>query len=122
MKHAKDKLFSAARWLVVLTASFVVLAGNVFAEKPAAPSKPCTESCAATCPCCVSKPAQSNAPTPLAPSSSTRTTVAKDFQLIPLLNALLAPECNSTPVIAYHSSITSHVSVPIFVRHCTFLI
>ena len=111
-----------ARWLVVLAACFVVSAGNVFASAPAKAKSSCDASCARRCLCCISKSAPVHS-VPLAPASSTRTAVAKDFQLVPLITALLAPQQEIAPAVpsqffAAHFS----PSIPVFVRHCTFLI
>ena len=112
-----------ARWLIVLTISLNVLPGKVFAEKPVAAGKACSASCAARCPCCISKAPAPNPPAPLAPTSSPRTVIAKDFQLPSLLNALLLKENEAAAFVpsdcpAGHFS----VSIPVFVRHCSFLI
>jgi hypothetical protein len=121
MNHAKTTLVLAARWLIVLTISLVVLGGNVFAS-PASPKvSKCEASCAAKCPCCV-KAADSKAPAPVAPAPSARALV-KDFQLFSIVHALLAPEeaassSVSPRLVAPHFSASS----PLFLRHCAFLI
>lgn len=121
MKHAKTAVLLTARWLVVLAATLVMAAGNVFAESIApSPEARCTEACAAQCPCCVRAP-QSSTPAPLAPNTSTRT--SGDFQLVPLVNVLLPLDrCDFTVLPSIWSAPDSAASIPIFVRHCTFLI
>ena len=112
-----------ARWLVVMAASLVVSSGSVFASAPTQAKSNCNASCAKRCPCCISKSAPANSSAPLAPASSTRTVVAKDFQLVPLLVSLLAPErAISSPAPSHFSAPHFSASVPVFVRHCTFLI
>lgn len=113
----------AARWLIVLTISLMVLPGHALAEKPVAAKNSCGASCAGRCPCCISKAPVSNPPAPLAPTSSTRTVVAKDFQLPALLNALLCKEREPEVLIPTHSSVPHFpVLIPLFARHCSFLV
>jgi hypothetical protein len=123
MKSMKKLMTLTARWLAVLALSFFVLSGPSLAAKPVVAKKACDTSCAARCPCCISKTPASNQPAPLAPSSSPRTVIAKDFQLASLLNALLLKERQGEVLLpsefsAPHFSVTT----PLFVRHCTFLI
>ena len=122
MNRATKTTMLAARWLVVITAIFVVVSGSVFAEKRAPSSEiRCDAACAARCPCCVSKPVQSD-PVPLAPAS-TRTTVVKDFQLAPLLYTLLTTESQGTTAVSDRTSFPHFsTSAPLFLRHCAFLI
>ena len=112
-----------ARWLVVLAASLVVSSGSLFASAPAKTKSPCDASCAKRCPCCVSKSTPASNPAPLAPSSSTRTVVAKDFQLVPLFTSLLAIDRESVTLVPSRLSASNlPAPVPVFVRHCSFLI
>jgi hypothetical protein len=110
----------AARWLVVLAISLVVLCGNVFASQAKPTTSKCEASCAAKCPCCV-KAADSKAPTPIAPTSARA--ILKDFQLFSIVQILFAPEgiANGSffarPVVPRFSA-----SSPLFLRHCAFLI
>jgi hypothetical protein len=122
MNATMTKMLMAARWLVVLTTGALVLAGNTFSARSATPHSKCEESCAAQCPCCVeSSPTESRAP--LAPSSSTRSVIAKDFQLVSIFAALLAPQRELTGAILPQFR-TQHFPAPtsVFLRHCTFLI
>jgi hypothetical protein len=122
MNRAKTTLLLMARWLVVLTASLIVSAGNVSASAPAQTKSSCAESCAQRCPCCITKSAPVDS-APLAPTPSTRTAVAKDFQLAALCNALLLKEREGEVLVPSHFSAGhSFASLPLFVRHCTFLI
>jgi hypothetical protein len=130
MSHAKRVVASGARWLVVLTTSLLVLAGSVFARQPATPKNACgvgettgcAISCGTHCSCCVSKTPQPNSPAPIAPASSTRT-IAKDFQLVPLLGTGFASDRELMPAVRSHFLLPHFApSAPIFVRHCTFLI
>ena len=123
MKQAKTTMMLMARWLVVLAASLVVSSGNAFASAPTKAKSSCDASCTKRCPCCISKSAPVNSSAPLAPVSSTRTSVAKDLQLTPLLAAWFAAAPTTASLVpsqlaAPHFS----VSLPVFVRHCTFLI
>jgi hypothetical protein len=123
MNDLKTILGGASRGLAVLAACLGVLTGNLFAGKPAAAPARCTASCAAQCPCCVSTPAPSPSPAPLAPASSNRT-VVKDFQLVPLLKELGAPAAcpPAATTVSPRTALTFSPAVPVFVRHCTFLI
>jgi hypothetical protein len=121
MNATITRMLMAARWLVVLTTGALVLAGNTFSAQPAMPRSKCEASCAAQCPCCVeSSPTESR---PLAPASSTRPVIAKDFQLVSIFAALLAPQRELTGAILPEFR-TQHFSAPtrVFLRHCTFLI
>lgn len=117
-------ILRAARWLVVLAVALFVSSGSIFASAPAESVKSaCTESCAKRCPCCISKsdPVESSAP--LAPTPSTRTTAAKDFQLVSSSHALLLNEFElAAKVPSQTSAPYFSVSLPIFVRYCAFLI
>jgi len=111
----------AARWLVVIVVALLVLPGNVFASKPAA-KKMCA-ACAQRCACCVSKAPASNSPTPVTPASQSRSPVEKNFQFAPvvalLLTAVGEPTTSAFLLSDFHSS--SH-AVPLYQRHCVFLI
>ena len=123
MNRMKTTMTLMARWLVVLAAGLVVSSGSLFASAPAKAKSSCDASCAKRCPCCISKSAPANSPAPLAPASSTRTFVAKDFQLVPALYSLPSLDRESAPPISSHLSASNlSASVPIFVRHCAFLI
>lgn len=112
-----------ARWLVVLVASLVVSAGDVFASAPAQGESACDASCSKRCPCCISKPAPADPNAPLAPLSSTRTVVAKDFQLAASCNLLLLKVHGSDVLLPAQLAPSGFpLSLPLFVRHCTFLI
>jgi len=123
MNRSKTTMMLMARWLVVLAVSLVVSSGNDFAAAQPVAKSACTESCASRCPCCISKSVPAESSAPLAPTPSTRTTVAKDFQLVPLLASLLAPGRDIVPPVPSHfASPHFSSSIPVFVRHCTFLI
>ena len=112
-----------ARWLVVLAACLVVASGNVVASAPAKAKSSCDASCAKRCPCCVSKSTPANNPAPLVPASSTRTAVAKDFQLVPSLYSLPSLDRESLALIPSPLSASNlSAPVPVFIRHCSFLI
>ena len=123
MKQEKNMLLLAARWLVILMTSLIVLPGHVFAEKPAAPKPACPASCGAHCPCCVSKTPASNPSTPLAPASSARTVLAKDILFPTLLTSLLLKQ-HAGEVLVRSDFSAPHfsVSLPLFARHCSFLL
>jgi hypothetical protein len=112
----------AAKWLVVLTASLAVLHGTLLASERSAPKTVCSASCAQRCPCCISKPVPARTPAPLAPSSS-RLAVEKNFQLAPVIAVLLwSHGAVAAPVPVDFSVQHFSVSLPVFVRHCAFLI
>ena len=111
------------RWLVVLEMGLIVSSGNVLVAAQSSGKSACTESCAQRCPCCISKSTPADSSAPLAPTPSTRTVVAKDFQLVPLCNALLLKEVEAPSLVPVHLSVPHFsVSLPVFVRHCSFLI
>ena len=123
MKQVKTTMLLAARWLIVLTISLIVLPGHAFAEKPVAAKNTCAASCGAHCSCCVSKAPVSSVPVPLAPSSSTRTVLTKDFQAPSLLNALLLKELERKVLVrSDFSDPHFSISLPLFARHCSFLL
>lgn len=123
MSRAKTTLVLMVRWLVVLVASLVVSSGSGFASAPIKAKSSCTASCSKHCPCCISKSTPADSATPLAPASSTRTAVAKDFQLVALLGALLAPELGNLKSASFQFSAPHFPPcIPVFLRHCAFLI
>ena len=123
MKQAKTTMQLVARWLVMLAACFVVSSSSGFASAPTQAKSSCAASCSKHCPCCISKSAPVDSSAPLAPASPTRTTVAKDFQLMPLLTSLLALDREIlTPVPLHFSASYFSASLPLFVRQCAFLI
>ena len=116
-------MMRVARWLIVLTISLIVLPGQVFAEKPVAAKNACAASCGAHCSCCVSKAPASNPSAPLAPTSTARTDLAKDLQLPALLNAFLLKErADDSFILSDCSAPHFSVSLPLFARHCSFLL
>jgi hypothetical protein len=120
MNRLGDRFAQAATWLAVTLATLMLLAQPLFANASQPISK--KSSCCSQCPCCVS-PNPGNVPAPLAPVSSTRTTVAKAFQFVPMLATLLALErgqISQTSQAPFAPDFSA--SVPLFVRHCTFLI
>ena len=123
MKQAKTTMRLVARWLVMLAACFVVSSSSGFASAPTQAKSSCTASCSKHCPCCISKSTLADSATPLAPASSTRTAVAKDFQLVALLGALLAPELGNLKSASFQFSAPHFPPcIPVFLRHCAFLI
>ena len=120
MNRLGNRFAQAAKWLAVTLATLMLLAQPLFADAAQPVRK--QGSCCKQCPCCVSSNPV-NAPAPLAPVSSTRTTVAKDLQLVPVLAVLFAPRCDEAPVFSSdHTASSFSAPVPLFVRHCTFLI
>jgi hypothetical protein len=123
MKQAKTTMMLAARWLVVFAISLVVFSGNVLASKPVAPKQTCNASCAQRCPCCLLKAPAPNPSTPIAPLSQSRLSVEKNFQFVPLLTLLLAPESETAAETALDSVFDSCRSgAPLYQRHCVYLI
>jgi hypothetical protein len=122
MKKAKTMMLLAARWLVVFMTSLVVLSATAFDSAPNPPGKPCTESCAVRCPCCISKGAPSHSPAPLAPSSP-RVSIDKSFQLIPLIASVitLAGDYDSAPTFSTFL-LSARGDAPLYQRHCAYLI
>ena len=125
MTRAKTMWLLAARWLVVLTASLVVMAGNILTGAPAAPIVPkqsCSASCAKKCPCCISTSAPVPTSAPLAPSSS-RLAVEKNFQFAPWLTLLLVTgPALSQASLENVSDPHFPASLPVFLRHRALLI
>jgi hypothetical protein len=120
MNRLGNRVTQAAKWLAVTLAALMLLAQPLVADTAQPVSK--RSSCCKQCPCCVSSNPV-NAPVPLVPVSSTRTTVAKDLQLVPVLAVLFAPRCDEAPVLSSDLSASSFSApVPLFVRHCAFLI
>jgi len=108
-----------AKWLAVVLTVVTLLAQPALGGMREPVAKP--GACCNKCSCCIA-PNSNGAPAPAAPNSA-RTTVAKDFQLAPLLNALLAPASRVFQSAPFHPSLADcSASVPLFVRHCTFLI
>lgn len=131
MNHAKTTIASAARWLVVLTTSLLVIAGSVFPPQTVSAKNVCGDdaknvcavSCIPHCTCCVSRTPQSSSPVPVVPSSPTRSTIAKDFQFAPLLNTLFELDRASNVAVGNYVFVPAFAApTPLFVRHCTFLI
>lgn len=113
----------AAKCLVILALSLVVMPGNVFASKPIASKKVCNASCAARCPCCISKAPTSDLPAPLAPTSQSRVSVEKNFNLLPVIVFLLAPTPQTiSEQITPDFSLSSRSGAPLYQRHCIYLI
>jgi hypothetical protein len=123
MTKAKTILRQAERWLVIIVTSLVVLSGNVFAARTVAPKSSCAESCDQRCPCCVSKSTPANSSAPIAPASSTRVAIDKDFQFVPMLAAMLTPACESClAFIASDFSLSLRSPAPLYQRHCVYLL
>jgi hypothetical protein len=121
MKSAKTLFLSTARWLVVFTMCFVMLAGNVFASMPSPVTAQCESSCAVKCPCCIKS--APNSPAPLAPVSSTGTTILKDFQLIAAVAYALPRADQESACFCSTSALPlCSASTPLFLRHRALLI
>ena len=111
MKQAKTTRMLAARWLVVLAVGFVMLSGNVLASRPVPPMRTCSAFCAAHCPCCLSKAPAPSPHVPLAPASSSRLIIEKNFQFAPLLTLLLAPASETAAETARDSVVVFPAAV-----------
>jgi hypothetical protein len=123
MNRAKTTMTLMARWLIVLAASLIVSSGNILASARPSNKSACTESCAQHCPCCISKSAPVESSVPLAPTPPNRTAIAKEFQLVAFCHALLLKELEAETIVPLHLSVPHFsVSLPVFVRHCSFLI
>jgi hypothetical protein len=121
MTQANTAMSVVARWLVVLMTGFMVLSAPVFADAPSAPTKRCDASCAARCPCCVSKPAPAS-PLPLAPAAP-RVAVEKDFQISTLFVVLLTlPSEFGATAFLNDSPCALRSQAPLYQRHCAYLI
>jgi hypothetical protein len=122
MTFAKTTLLQAVRWLVVMMTSLLVLQGNVFAVRTVKVESSCASSCEQRCPCCVSKPTPQPS-APIAPASSARVVIEKDFQFVPLLAQLLTPALK--PSVAFTAgdfSASLRSLAPLYQRHCIYLI
>ncbi len=123
MKTATTTLKLMAQWLAVLAVAVVVAQGRTSDRIESAVQSKCEASCAAKCPCCVSESAPAQSSPPVAPVSSSRTSVERDFQLFLMPLALTASELQ--PILALpEATARPHfpAAISIFMRHCTFLI
>jgi hypothetical protein len=122
MARVKTTTLLGAKWLIVLAASLAVLQGSLSASEQGTPQRTCDASCAQRCPCCISKPVPAQTPAPVAPSSA-RFAVEKNFQLAPVIAVLISSEGDvAAPIPVDFSLQHFSVSLPVFVRHCAFLI
>jgi hypothetical protein len=109
-----------AQWLVVLLTSVVLLDSSAATVSVRAQKQTCS-SCV-RCECCV-KEAPAESTPPLAPVSSNRALLQKDFQWLLTVSALL-----DLPIEAHSDSSISSLAVPIpaaaplYQRHCAYLI
>jgi hypothetical protein len=123
MKRTKTTMMLVAKWLIVLAISFVVLPGNVFASKTITPQNPCSASCIAKCPCCVSKAPAPRSSAPFAPTPQSRVNVEKNFNFLPVIVSLLSPLRDEGGVQpSFEFSVSSCEGAPLYQRHCTYLI
>lgn len=114
-------VLQSARWVVVLLTTLGVLSAAAFAALPRAGGNTCTESCAAHCPCCISKSSPSSSPDPLAPNPP-RISLDKNFQPAPVLALLVPSACeNALGRTPFTSRILSR-SRPLYQQHCAYLI
>ena len=112
-----------AQWLVILAFSLVVLPGNAFASSPVTSTEVCNASCAARCPCCVSKAPASSPSAPLAPTPQSRVSVEKNFQVLPVPAVLLTPVREVTSLaLPGVLSLSFGPEAPLHQRHCVYLI
>jgi hypothetical protein len=119
MSSTRNSWVQAARWLVVTLVALVIVAQPLPGSVREPVAKP--GACCNKCECCVSSNS-GNAPQPTAPAPA-RTTVAKDFHLVPFLNAPLLSAPTVGPLISFDSRASNFsASLPLFIRHCTFLI
>lgn len=118
MNLKRNSWVRRAKWLVATLAALVIVAQPL----PGGARQPLTKpgACCNKCECCVSSDSGS-APQPAAPSP-VRTANAKDFQWVTLLNALLPTPVATFNRISSFSAAHSSSSLPLFIRHCTFLI
>jgi hypothetical protein len=122
MTIAKTMFMQAARWLVVMLTSLMVLQGNVFAARTVTVESSCAASCEQRCPCCLSKSTPQPS-APIAPASSKRVAAEKEFQFVPLLAQLLTPALK--PSVAFTAgdfSASLRSLAPLYQRHCIYLI
>jgi hypothetical protein len=117
----KSSLKFMARWLVVLLTSLLVLDSGAGKTSAAAPQEQACSACV-RCQCCVQEaPAPSNPP--LAPASSQRASLQKDFQwlLTPsVFLSLPAERAGSLSLAPFPVSLPA--AAPLYQRHCTYLI
>ena len=113
-----DNWVRTARWLMVTLTAFVIVAQPLLGRVREPVAKP--GACCNKCECCVASDSGGTSK-PAAPAP-TRAAVAKDLQLVPVLHAPLLPTTVRTPVSFASPAFGSSISVPVFIRHCTFLI
>lgn len=123
MKTVTTTLKLMARWVAVLAVAVVVVQERTSARIQSATQSNCEADCAAKCPCCVSESAPAQPSPPVAPASSSRASVERDFQLFLMPLALTTSE--RRPVLALpEATAQPHfpAAISIFMRHCTFLL
>ncbi len=119
MPELSNRRTQVARWLAVVLITLGLLAQPALGSTRKPVAKP--GACCNKCNCCIS-PNSGGTAAPVVPNS-TRVAFAKDFPFVPLISALLAPESRVTQAVSFPLSVPGFsASVPIFVRHCTFLI
>ena len=119
MHELTNRVMPVAKWLAVLLITLVLVAQPALGgtRKPVAKPGACCNKCS----CCIS-PNSGGTAAPAVPNS-TRVAFAKDSSFVPLISALLVPESRVAQAASFPLSIPGFpASVPIFVRHCTFLI
>jgi hypothetical protein len=116
----KAQLRFTVRWLIALVAILALLQPAAFASATGAVQK--TGSCCKTCACCIERQAPSSN-MPVAPPSSQRTSVQKDFQFVPLIAALAAPALETASFASVEPiSLSAPAAAPLYKRHCSYLI
>ena len=110
----------AARWLIAAFAIVALLQPVAFASTASVVQT--KGSCCKKCACCIERQApSSNAP--VAPPSSQRTSVQKDFQFVPLIAALTAPPLETASFTSVEPvSLSAPAAAPLYKRHCSYLI
>jgi hypothetical protein len=116
-------LRQAARWLVILMTSLVVLPGHVFATHAAsAKTDPAHSCCDEKCRCCVSEPTPAPV-NPAAPAAPARVAVGKDFQFSPLAAFSLTPAMTGGELVSVRAvSPSAFPSAPLHQRLCVYLL
>jgi hypothetical protein len=119
------KALKLAKTFIALFFSLALLAGQFSFATPAPQAKHRKACCGKAC-CkhgsCCSKPANSNSvPLPIVP---TRTASQTDWQLAAAITQqfVVAIRTSAAPIESSHAFIPSSSAVPLYQRHCSFLI
>ena len=112
------QLNSAARWLVVVLTSLMLLDSAAATASPRPPQPAC--SACVRCQCCV-KDAPGDSRAPLAPVSPPR--AAPDFQWLFTVSTFLSvPEESPGHCFVFTRNISFRPPAPLYQRHCSYLI